>query len=287
MTDEPGHLIDFSSIQSNLDRVSEVRRGITAIPIKKIVGSLGRYRDFDKEFLPRSKRTDAKYLSVLMAIHSGLELPPIQVYQVGDKYFVIDGHHRISVAKFEQKKEFIDADVIEVRFDFTLDPRKKYKASTHEARGFLIALEEEAFQKKTSLRNSILVYPLKVTELTSFGKLYEEILDFKKNYEGGILNAKDIVYAALVWYEKRFLPAVKTILNEKILDHFSKRTYTDLYVWMNLHKYYLSQKAGYDVGFDYTKKDFMKRFSSLNFLEVLPNRVMDFLNILKEVLHPK
>lgn len=281
---EPGQLIDFDTVEANLERVSEVHRGIIAIPIKKIVGSLGRYRDFNREFLPRRMRKDAKYLSVLMAIRSGIELPPIQVYQVGDKYFVIDGHHRVSVAKFEEKKEFIDADVIEVRFDFILDPRRKYKVPTEEVRLFLIALEEEAFQKKTHLRNQILVYQLKVSELTSFGKLYEEISDFRKTYDGGSLATKDVIYASFVWYEKRFLPAVKTILKEEVLDRFPKRTYTDLYVWMNLHKYYLSQKAGYDVGFDFTRKDFLKKFSHLGFLEILPNSVKDFLGVLKEIL---
>jgi hypothetical protein len=281
---ERSQLIDFDSVEANLERVSEVHRGITAIPIKKIVGSLGRYRDFNREFLPRRMRKDAKYLSVLMAIRSGVELPPIQVYQVGDKYFVIDGHHRVSVAKFEEKKEFIDADIIEVRFDFILDPRRKYKVSTEEVRLFLIALEEEAFQKKTHLRNQILVYPLKVSELTSFGKLYEEIVDFKKTYDGGSLASKDVIYASFLWYEKRFLPAVKTILKDEILDRFPKRTYTDLYVWMNLHKYYLSQKAGYDVGFDFTRKDFLKKFSHPGFFEILPNSVKDFLGVLKEIL---
>lgn len=284
MIPERSHLIDFSTIQSNLDKVSELHRGVMPIPIKKIVGSLGRYRDFNREFLPRKKEHDAKYLSVLMAVKSGIELPPVQVYQVRDRYFVIDGHHRISVAKFEQKKEFVDADVIEIRFDLILDPKKKYKVSTEEARLFLITLEAETFQKKTGLRNSILIYPLLVTELTSFGKLNEEIMDFRKNYDGSSLSGKDVVYASLLWYENRFLPAIKSIFEEDILKHFPQRTYTDLYVWMNLHKYYLSQKAGYDVGFDYTKKDFLKRFSPPGFLEVLPNSMKDFLGVLKGLL---
>ncbi|MBI1870828.1 MAG: ParB N-terminal domain-containing protein [Chlamydiae bacterium] len=281
MKTEEGQLVDFQTVQSNLDRVSEIRRGMMPIPIRKIVGSLGRYRDFNNEFLPNKKRMDAKYLSVLMAVRSGLELPPVQVYQVNDKYFVIDGHHRVSVAKFEEKKEFIDAEVIEIRFDFKLDPRKRYKVSTEEARQFLIALEEEAFQKKTFLKNRILIYPLKVSELTSYAKLYEEILDFKKNYESGALTSKDVIYASYSWYEKRFFPAVQTIFEEKILEHFPKRTYTDLYVWMNLHKYYLSQKAGHDVGFDFTKKDFLEKYSPPGFLEILPGRVKDLLGVLR------
>ncbi len=287
MIGREGQLIDFSTVQENLERVSEVHKGIRAIPIKKIVGSLGRYRDFNNNFLPRSKKTDEKYLSVLQAIQQGMELPPIQVYQVDDKYFVIDGHHRVSVAKFEEKKEFIDAEIREIRFDLKLDPKKKYKFSTEEAKQFLIAIEEDSFQKKTYLKNKILIHPLKVSELTSFSKLYEEILDFKKNYEVGSIANKDIIYASFLWYETRFLPAINTFIEDKLLDDFPHRTYTDLYVWMMLHKYYLSQKAGYDVGFDFTRRDFVEKFSHVNFFESLPGRVKDFVGVLKGLIKPK
>ena len=282
--DKEDQLIDFSSVEPNLGHVSEIRRGVMAIPIKKIVGSIGRYRDFNQEFLPRSKRHDAKYVSILSAVQEGVELPPVQVYQVQDKFFVIDGHHRISVAKFEQKKEFIDAEIFEVKFDFVLDPKKKYKVSTEEATSFLIGIEAEVFQRKTHLRNTILAYPLKVTELTSFSKLYEEIINFRKNYENGALAGKDVIYASFIWYENRFMPAVRTILEDDLLQRFPARTYTDLYVWVNLHKYFLSQKAGHDVGFDYTKRDFVKRFSPTHIFEVLPERVKDIMNVLRGFL---
>ena len=126
-------------------------------------------------------------------------LPPIKHYQIFDSYFVIDGHHRVTVAKKELNATAIDAEVTEIHFDIELSPDKKYTYDTEQAKKFLIRLEEDAFKKNTYLKNAILVHPLKVTDLTSFGKLFEEIMDFKKNYNDGELAKKAIVYASLLW----------------------------------------------------------------------------------------
>lgn len=280
--DEKDTLVNFSSVEKNLEHTHQRNRGIEAIPIEKIIGSLGRYQDFTEEFLPHKERISPKYESIKQAVLAGKNLPPIKVYQILDNYFVIDGHHRVTVAKKELNAAAIDAEVIEIHFDFNLSPNKKYTYDTEQAKDFLIKLEEDAFKNKTFLRNGILVLPIKVTDLTSFGKLYEEILDFRHNYNNGELAKKAVVYASLMWYEKRYLPAVQIILKEGLLDHFRNRTYTDLYLWIEQHKYFLSQKAGYDVGFDFTKEDFLKKYRKSKFLDLLPPLVQDIVNGIKK-----
>lgn len=282
--DEKHRLIDFSSVEKNLEHTHQRSRGIEAIPINKIVGSLGRYHDFTEGFLPQNERVSAKYESVKQAMMNGKDLPPIKVYQIFDSYFVIDGHHRVTVAKKEMQAAAIDAEVIEIHFDLALSPTKKYTYNTEQAKMFLIRLEEDAFERNTFLKNSILVYPMKVTDLTSFGKLYEEIQEFRRNYNNGELAKKAIIHASYLWYEKRFLPTIRIILEEKILEQFPARTYTDLYLWIQQHKYYLSQKAGYDVGFDYTKDDFLKKYRKSKFLDLIPPVVKGIVrNINKEI----
>jgi len=268
-------LIDFGSIEKNLEHICQINRGIQQIPIDKIVGSLGRYNDFTEEFLPHMERVSAKYESVRQAMIAGKILPPIKVYQILDNYFVIDGHHRVTVSKNELNAIDIDAEVIEIQFDLELSPDKKYSYNTGQAKEFLILLEENVFQKETFLKNEILKYPLKVTELTSYGKLYEEIQDFRENYEAGKLLKSDFIYGSFQWYETRFIPAVKIILEEDVLRKFKERTYTDLYLWIQQHKYYLSQKAGYDVGFDITTEDFVNKFGKIKFVDLLPSLVFD------------
>ena len=275
-------LIEFSSIEKNLENVNQVNLGIKTIPIDKIVGSLGRYQDFTQEFLPAKERVSAKYESVKDLLLAGKILPPIKVYQILDRYFVIDGHHRVTVAKKELNAKDIDAEVIKILFDLKLSSDKKYTYSTERAKEFLIRLEENIFERKTYLRSSILIYPIKVTELTSFGKFYEEINIFRKNYNKGELAKKPIFFASYLWYEKRFLPSVKIILEENILDHFPNRTSADLYLWIQLHKYYLSQKAGHDVGFDFTADDFLKKYRRSKFLDLFPDRVLDIVRGIKK-----
>jgi len=275
-------LIEFSSIEKNLENINQVNRGIRTIPIDKIVGSLGRYQDFTEGFKLNSEKISGRYEAIKNAVSHGKILPPIKVYQILDRYFVIDGHHRVTVAKNEMSAKDVDAEVIEILFDLKLSSDKKYSYSTEKARDFLIRLEENIFEKKTYLKNAILKYPVKLTELTSFGKYYEEIEGFKKTYNNGELSKKAIVYASYLWYEKRFLPSVEIILQEKILDHFPKRTYSDLYLWIQLHKYYLSQKAGYDVGFDFTADDFLRKFRRSKFLDLFPDRVLGIVRGIKK-----
>lgn len=282
MSDEKNTLVDFSSIEKNLEHLHQINRGILAIPIDKIVGSLGRYHDFTEGFLPHRQRISAKYESVKQAMLAGKIMPPIKVYQILDNYFVIDGHHRVTVAKNELKAQEIDAEVIEIHFDLELSLDKKYSYNTEQAKDFLIKLEEDAFQKKTFLKNNILIYPVKVTDLTSYAKIYEEIADFKRNYNNGELAKRSVIYSSYLWYETRFLPAVRIIIEEDILKSFPNRTYSDLYLWIQQHKYFLSQNAGYDVGFDFTKDDFLQKYRKSKFFDLLPNRIRDIVRGIKK-----
>jgi hypothetical protein len=204
------------------------------------------------------------------------------VYQVLDNYFIIDGHHRVMVAKNVFNAKYIDAEVLEIDFDFEISPNKSYSYNTESAKGFLIKLEEHFFQIKTDLSNAVVKYPLKVTELVSFGKLYEEIENYKNSYNKGEFQKKPVIYASYHWYEHRFLPAVAIIEEEDVLRGFPHRTYTDLYVWIQQHKYYLSQKVGYDVGFDFTAHDFFKKYKKVKGLYLIPSMIRDVLRGVKD-----
>ncbi|MFC1501467.1 metallophosphoesterase [Elusimicrobiota bacterium] len=274
-------LIDFTNIEKHLENVSQINLGIKTISIFKIVGSLGRYDDFSEGFLAKKEKSSLKYESVKDVMLSGKILPPIKVYQILDNYFIIDGHHRVTVAVNELGAKEIDAEVIKIRFKMNLSVNRKYQYNTDRARRFLIKLEEDEFQKNTCLINDVLKYPLKVTDLTSFAKLHEEILNFKKNYKNGELSKKSIIYSSYLWYEKRFLPTVEVILAEDILTHFKGRTYTDLYIWIQEHKYYLSKKSGHKVGFDFTKNDFLQKYRRSKFFELIPDVVVDIVKGIK------
>ncbi|MBI5670931.1 MAG: hypothetical protein HZC41_23305 [Chloroflexi bacterium] len=87
--------------------------GVCVVPINQIVGSSGRTGDFDRAFYPRRGTTQEKWVSVSRASREGVALPPVELRKVGEQYFVVDGHHRISVAR-QHGQHFIDAHVVEM-----------------------------------------------------------------------------------------------------------------------------------------------------------------------------
>ncbi|MCL2389032.1 MAG: DUF4032 domain-containing protein [Elusimicrobia bacterium] len=275
-------LVDFSSVEKNLRKFHLKPSGIHAIEIDKIVGSLGRYNDFHKNLIPKRSTRNTRYETIKKGMLGGMEMPPIKVYQVLDNYFVIDGHHRVNIAKNEFNAKYIDAEVIEVHFEMDLNLNKTYTYSTEQTREFLLKLEEDAFEKKTFLVNKILKYPVKVTELSSYAKLYEEIENFYEEFEKETFIKRAFIYASYKWYETRFLPAVNLMETENLLNYFPRRTHADLYVWIQQHKYYLSQKHGRDVGFDYTVHDFLKKYNRRKVFALIYNFIDDVIDIVKK-----
>ena len=91
-------LLPFEQVRERLGLLSRRDRGLQEIPLDRIVGSVGKYRQFTRSFLPNDKRVKRRWKSVYAGALGTHGLPPIDVYQVGDVYFVNDGNHRVSVA---------------------------------------------------------------------------------------------------------------------------------------------------------------------------------------------
>ena len=87
-------------------------RGIRQVPVACIIGTLNREHDFDRDFQPTQSHTRQRWERLAAAAIQGETLPPVQLVQVGDDYYVKDGHHRVSVAH-TQGIEFLDAEVVE------------------------------------------------------------------------------------------------------------------------------------------------------------------------------
>src|SRR5437762_1224549 len=118
---KPNWLMAFEEVQSTLRFEGQTYKGMQEVPVTSIVGSVDRYHDFDRAFLPTQTRTRPRWESVDRAALTDVVLPPVQLYKVGQVYFVKDGNHRVSVAK-EKGMEFIDAEVIELITRVPLTP---------------------------------------------------------------------------------------------------------------------------------------------------------------------
>lgn len=210
--------------------------GYQTIEVDKIVGSVGRYLDFDEEFRPLKESSIHRLRELENAILRGKILPPIEVYKIKDEYYVLDGNHRVAIAKKLGQKE-IDAHVIEY-----LPPEDSLEN--------ILFRERADFELITGLKDIVL------TEVGQYKKLLNQIMEHKyymSERKGREVNIKD---AAKDWYKNIYLPIIKEIEKERIIEAFPGRTLADLYVYISDHKWLESQKRGYDIGFHKAIEDF-------------------------------
>jgi hypothetical protein len=107
-------LLSFEEAKGDLAQWTQAYRGMRVVEVEKIRGSVGRYRDFDSSFLPLKVNMAERWGRIDRAYHTGDELPAVSLYKIGEGYFVRDGNHRVSVAKYH-KVAAIDAEVVELR----------------------------------------------------------------------------------------------------------------------------------------------------------------------------
>ena len=112
--ESPASPLPFEGVRKALGAPVRVRVGRMAAPVERIVGSVGRHRDFDPSFLPARAALEERWKRVDRAFHLGVELTPVVLHKVGGAYFVEDGNHRVSVARY-QGIGWIDAEVVELR----------------------------------------------------------------------------------------------------------------------------------------------------------------------------
>jgi hypothetical protein len=105
-------LLCFDDLRKIPGAVGRIYRGMRTVPLRQIGGSVGRCSEFDRDFMPAKARVEERWKRIDRAFHRGEELPAVSLYKVGAFYFVLDGHHRVSVANYHGV-EWIDAYVTE------------------------------------------------------------------------------------------------------------------------------------------------------------------------------
>lgn len=250
-------LLSFEKIRKEFRLYKQRYLGFRTVKVDNIVGSLDRYRDFDRYFLPKKVHLQQRWARIHNLIASDVILPPVRLYKVGEMYFVLDGNHRVSVSKKTGVK-YIDAEVTEFITDLPLklnmDPNKIF-----------ILAERKKFFDITGLEESRRDIRVKITAPGQYDFLLGQInklmvqLNENKKIEEEIINFKQ---ASLIWYDNIYLPAIEIIKSYGLLEKFPDRTETDLYIWINEHKRYLSLKYGRDVVIKFAAKDFLFRYSA-------------------------
>ncbi|MBI4670697.1 MAG: transcriptional regulator [Chloroflexi bacterium] len=257
----PNELLSFDAVRSSLPIYGQSYRGVQAVPVAQIVGTTSnRYYDFDRAFLPSQVRTKSRWKKIDELRMRDVNLPPIQLYQVGSVYFVRDGHHRVSVAR-QIGQEYIDAQVIEMHTRTPLTTNLKRLDPTN-----LEALGEYAsFLEKTQLDKLRPDVNLDFSQPGGYARLLEHIVVHQ--YFLGLDYRRDVSWQEAVtdWYDFVYLPIVSLIRERNILREFSGRTEADLYLWITDHHWSLNQQElehhTYDVGFAEAAEDMVRKRS--------------------------
>src|SRR5688572_17807099 len=236
LSGKPTTLLSYDEIKEKLHIGGPIYRGVKTVRVEQIAGSLNRYHEFDSVFLPASDQLADRWQSVNRAFYLEISLPPVVLYKVGDVYFVVDGHHRVSVAR-EQGQIYIEAEVREcsTRVNITPDLRPE---------DLEILGSKVDFLERTRLDEIIPKANIKLTIPDGFERMLVHIGVHR--YFMGLDLKRDITDEEAVkhWYEKVYLPIVKVIRESGILNEFPDRTEGDLYLWTLDHQKYLSEHEG-------------------------------------------
>ncbi|MGC8764542.1 MAG: DUF4032 domain-containing protein [Brevinematia bacterium] len=254
-------LLQLDEIKYLVPPKAMVYRGIHSIPISKIIGSEGRYRDFDRDFLPKQDNTSSRWQNIEIAKEKDIILPPISVYKIGDHYVVRDGNHRVSVAR-EMGQEFIDAEITEL---FT-----PVKIEDFSQKGLLIAESYNYFLEKTGFDKIIPGVIIKLTNPWGYYRLVEHINTYR--YFLGEKRKGEVSWEEAVksWYNEMYLPIIKLIKKKRIMRDFPEREPGDLYIWIMDHWHFLKEKDK-KVKIEEAIEDYSEKFGRQNFLKKLFN----------------
>lgn len=252
---EEAAMISFRDIKELLKPQNQTYLGMQVIPIEKIVGSEGRYKDFDNQFFPKNTFIKERWEHVDEAVIKDIILPPIKVYELGGLYFVRDGNHRVSVAK-SKGVEFIDAEIVSLQSEIRLPPVRSLTGMIKE----IISYEKRNFYFETNFGDITDYWCLDFSTTGQYDVIYNHILTHKYFINQNQDKEISIEDAITSWFNSVYLPVIYTIDKYKIMKYFKHRTKSDLYVW--IIKYYdeLKRKFGdsyslEDAVFDITNKN--------------------------------
>ncbi len=226
-----GEIKRFSEKQRQEEAFDERDLGVRPTPLNKIVGSVGRYKDFDASFRLKRNRPSDRLEKIKTAMRQGETLPPIELYQIKNEYYVLDGNHRVAAAN-ELKREFIDAHIIEFLPSGNSMENILYREKVH-------------FLDKTRLSDSIVL-----TEVGQYDYLMKQITEHQRFLTSAEAGRVFLEKAARDWWESIYRPLFSIIENSPLPKSFPDRTVADLYAYISCHQWEKSRKRTYGIGVD-------------------------------------
>jgi hypothetical protein len=253
----PAHLTSFDQVSRKLQLGNVRYLDLQVVDLNQIMGSVERYHDFNRAFLPRQDGLQDRWQRIDRLVTTGHELPPIELYKVGRAYFVRDGNHRVSVAKLHNART-IKARVWEFETDLPLE-------ASSDVDELLCRSAHDAFLKRTNVDRLCPGYEIRLTQPHGYEVLLSEIEAFQHIIAR--IDQREVPFdeAVTLWCEMRYAPIVEIIGRRYVLQEFPGRTETDLYLWLCRNHEELRERYGSGVLMEEAADDLVKQHGEKRF----------------------
>ena len=229
-------LLPFDVIRAQLRHKNPLYQGLQQVPLAQIAGSVGRYQEFTRQFLPLHSSFRERWVRVESLALSAQGWPPIELYRIGNVYFVKDGNHRVAVAR-QLGLDTVEAQVWAFPSEVELGPRDRLD-------NVLIRFGERNFLDQTRLDKLVMDHGIQFTAPGGYSELLAQIEDLREKLK--LIDGEPIAYeeSVLAWYEIVYLPTLQILHDAGILQHFPGRTEADLFVWLSAMRQQLGELYG-------------------------------------------
>jgi hypothetical protein len=253
-TGKSADLLSYEEVRKKVHGIRGNRRVLKDVPLDSIVGSVGRYDDFTRDFLPRRDSDKERWAKVELLAKDEAGLPPVDLFQIGDVYFVNDGNHRVSVAR-QMGHSHIEAYVTNVQSRVPLSPEVQPK-------DLILKAELADFLDSTRIDYLRPGADITVTSPGAYADLLKHIE--VHHYFMGLDEKREVPFEEAVthWYDTVFSPVIEVIRKGDILSEFAGRTHADLYLWILRHRAELEKQLSWEIRTESAAADFAARRSA-------------------------
>jgi hypothetical protein len=218
-------LLPYHEISQRTAPEGESYRGQQTVRLDQIIGSVNRFEEFDRSFMPRRRHARRRWASIDRAWHDGVILPPVQLIQVGDIYFVKDGNHRVSVAR-QHGQEFIDAVVVEERLRAPLLPAMS-------ANELILQAEYAELLRRTNLDGLRPEHNIHSGTAGGYEELWRHI-EAHRRWMEETSEGREVALAEAVtdWYDRVYTPLLEVSRERGVCRSVLERAGADVYLWL-------------------------------------------------------
>jgi hypothetical protein len=216
-------LLSLDEVSRRLRAFEQSYVGVRPIRVADVVGTVSRVDDFDRDFLPKRSKIQERWRNVEQMYPEG-DFPPIVVYELDGRYFVVDGHHRVAIAR-QRGVDFIDAEITRLRSRYPLPANADIGA-------IIMAEQQRRFMEESGLERARPEARIEFSRPQGYIELLEHIKihGFHLMMERGALSSMEEIVGD--WYDRVYLPTVEVIRRERLHDLWPRATDADLFLWV-------------------------------------------------------